>query len=146
MSESPKVRFGILCEDIRREDNGKLILIGVFGDAILVKEFPALLTLANAVWFDLSTPFDGPLWSQVLLDDAQIAAAKAMAVIEAGRPVMAIQPIPLRVPKEGVLSFQLKFSEDGDWQTTTTVPIRLNPSAGALQQPVSQSPPIVPPS
>ena|ERR1700733_4642203 len=38
------IRNVIVCDDIRREDNGKLILIGVYSDQILIDSFPAVLT------------------------------------------------------------------------------------------------------
>ena len=135
MTQFPKIRFGVLCEDVRREDNGKLFFLGVFGESVLVSGFPASLTFANPVWFALDEPFDGFVWSQVLLDDTKIAGVKGVARIPPGQPLMSIQPIPLQVPKEGVLSFQLKFSEESEWQTALSIPIRLSPSARASQPP-----------
>jgi len=38
-----------MCDDIRREDNGKLLLIGVYGQSIAVPQFPA--TLPSLVFF-----------------------------------------------------------------------------------------------
>ena len=146
MSQPPKVRFGILCEDVRREDNGKLIFIGVYGSNVLVGGFPATIVFANPVWFELKEPYEGVIWSQVLLDETKLTEAKGFARIGVGNPVMSIQPIPLEVPREGALSFQLKFSEDGDWQTAVTMPIKLNPSASASPPPASQSQPASPAS
>ena len=37
----PSLLFSILCDDVRREDNGKFILIGLF-ETIGVKKFPAI--------------------------------------------------------------------------------------------------------
>lgn len=37
----PTLLFSILCDDVRREDNGKFILIGLF-ETIGVKKFPAI--------------------------------------------------------------------------------------------------------
>lgn len=41
--ESPLASSAIFCDEIRREDNGKLILLGVYLDDLLVPKFPALL-------------------------------------------------------------------------------------------------------
>lgn len=41
----------ILCEDIRTEDNGKLIIIGVFASKVLISNAPSTLQLA--VYFEL---------------------------------------------------------------------------------------------
>jgi hypothetical protein len=139
MSQLPRIRFGVLCDDVRREDNGKLLFIGVYGASVLVGGFPAALTFANPIWFELKESFEGPVWSQALLDDITITEAKGFARLTAGNPLLSIQPIPVEVPREGVLSFQLKFSEHGDWQTTLSVPIRLNPSANASPPPTPQT-------
>lgn len=45
----PDLQFSVLCDDIRREDNGKFILIGLF-EVIASKVFPAthpVLFIAN---------------------------------------------------------------------------------------------------
>jgi hypothetical protein len=43
MAGRAKIRSVILCDDIRREDNGKEILIGVYNGVILFPKFPAVL-------------------------------------------------------------------------------------------------------
>jgi len=40
MNINPNLQFSVLCDDVRREDNGKFILIGLF-EAINAKSFPA---------------------------------------------------------------------------------------------------------
>lgn len=40
-SIQPSLLFSVLCDDIRREDNGKFMLIGLF-EAIGAKRFPAI--------------------------------------------------------------------------------------------------------
>lgn len=40
MNIKPNLQFSVLCDDVRREDNGKFILIGLF-EAITAKAFPA---------------------------------------------------------------------------------------------------------
>lgn len=37
------IDYTILCDDVRREDNGKLIMIGVYGSSLLLASFPATL-------------------------------------------------------------------------------------------------------
>lgn len=43
-----KVKFhnSILCDMIRREDNGKLLLIGVYGGDVLLQSYPTTLNIA----------------------------------------------------------------------------------------------------
>jgi len=40
MDIKPNLQFSVLCDDVRREENGKFILIGLF-EAINAKKFPA---------------------------------------------------------------------------------------------------------
>ena len=40
MNIRPNLQFSVLCDDVRREDNGKFMLIGLF-EAITAKVFPA---------------------------------------------------------------------------------------------------------
>lgn len=39
----PKVRYVIVCEDVRQENNGKEILIGVYGDSIRLSRTPTTM-------------------------------------------------------------------------------------------------------
>lgn len=40
MDIKPNLQFSVLCDDVRREDNGKFMLLGIF-EAINAREFPA---------------------------------------------------------------------------------------------------------
>ena len=40
MEIKPNLQFSVVCDDVRREDNGKFMLIGIF-EAINAPEFPA---------------------------------------------------------------------------------------------------------
>jgi len=40
MDIKPNLQFSVLCDDVRREDNGKFMLLGLF-EAINAKKFPA---------------------------------------------------------------------------------------------------------
>lgn len=40
MKIKPNLQFSVLCDDVRREDNGKFMLLGLF-EAINAREFPA---------------------------------------------------------------------------------------------------------
>ncbi len=40
MDIRPNLQFSVVCDDVRREDNGKFMLLGIF-EAINAREFPA---------------------------------------------------------------------------------------------------------
>lgn len=52
-STSMRINAVIICDDIRKEANGKAILIGVFAADILVFKLPA--TIGLSFWFDCFT-------------------------------------------------------------------------------------------
>ncbi len=41
MDIKPNLQFSVLCDDVRREDNGKLMLLGLF-EVIGARKFPAI--------------------------------------------------------------------------------------------------------
>ncbi|MGB6451479.1 MAG: hypothetical protein WBE92_12070 [Steroidobacteraceae bacterium] len=45
MNASLDIRAAIMCDEVRREDNGKGLYIGVYAGDVVVKEFPAILRL-----------------------------------------------------------------------------------------------------
>lgn len=51
---SKLVRNALLCEDIRQEKSNKHIILGIFADNIIAKEFPATLRFAIYVEIDLT--------------------------------------------------------------------------------------------
>jgi hypothetical protein len=61
-----EVKYAIVCDDIRTEDNGKDIIIGVYNDKILVRSFPAALALS--LWLHILPTKVGehPLHSRLL--------------------------------------------------------------------------------
>jgi hypothetical protein len=56
---SIQVHSLILCDDVRREESGKDILIGVYSGDILVPQFPAALSLS--LWAEYTVRGTGPL-------------------------------------------------------------------------------------
>ena len=44
-----KIEYAIVCDDVRREDNGKFIIIGAYGSDIQVSSIPANLRLSLLV-------------------------------------------------------------------------------------------------
>lgn len=43
MAKGFKINAILVCDEIRREENGKFIFLGVYSDAVIVKSFPARL-------------------------------------------------------------------------------------------------------
>ena len=136
MTEPVKIKFAFVCEDSRREDNGKLMFIGVYGSNILVSDFPHQAALCLGVWIESSEHFNGPMSFQALLDDEKITDGSGSVKVGTGQSVTAIQPIPIFIPKEGILKFQIKFG-DGKWQNAAELAVqrKTSPASNVSERP-----------
>ena len=50
MPKPANIKFVLCCDDIRKEDNGKLIAIGIYGDYIILNRSPVKINLAFLMW------------------------------------------------------------------------------------------------
>lgn len=117
----------ILCDQVRREDNGKLILIGVYGGDILVDSYPATLGLTAYVEGEVLEPgfFEAEFQ---FIDGTGAEMSPELKVTSGDRqfvrghfavPVVAV----LTFHKSGNCVFRVK---DGDkWKTLLTKSIKL---------------------
>ncbi len=55
---SSDIHSVVICDDVRREQNGKDLLIGVYSGDILVPAFPFVLPLS--MWMEYAPPKPGP--------------------------------------------------------------------------------------
>jgi hypothetical protein len=103
---------------VRRDDSGKLILVGVYGTNILVAKFPATLALCLVLSVEAikSTEFDIEI--RVRIGDRTIAVGSGS--ISSNSPDWTLINIGrIIVPdlkEAGVLNFQVKI-EEGQWMT-----------------------------
>src|SRR6266480_1826028 len=91
-----KLHFGIVCDQVRREDNGKMFLIGVYGSSIIVESLPANLLLSLLLNVDGEGAKEIPIDFRVLLDDATLQSGKGLFRFSSSDPqFLAIPSIPL---------------------------------------------------
>jgi hypothetical protein len=124
-----KVRQVVVCDDIRREFNGKEILIGVYGSDIVVSNFPSPLNLS--FWVQFTAPEvapEIPLEVRLMGDDElQFILLKAVIRIDrAGKGAIAIGPLPtfLQVPTN--LRLQIK-QKNTEWETVEEIKVDKGP-------------------
>ena len=121
------IKNAIICDDIRKEDSGKYILIGVYGENITVSRFPFSSTFA--FWISVMTHREGEIlcqWKMThdKLGDLSITDGKiTIKKIEAESPIP-LRQVPVQVHEAGVLSLKVRESE-GRWRTVKSIPIRL---------------------
>jgi hypothetical protein len=133
-----EVGDGLVCDDIRREDTGKLLLIGVYSSAIIVGELPTALVLSLAVKLTAQAPVEAAIQFRVMLNGQKIRGGKGRIRIGSAGPLW-LTPNPFLLDKldgEGDLSFDMQI-EDSEWKTVCSLPLKLRQSsdASAPQQP-----------
>jgi hypothetical protein len=118
---SVQFRYGIVCDDARREDNGKLLLVGVYAGNIIVPRFPATLLLCLVIAVDAAGPYEVPLELRVKFDRRIIMTGKA--TLKSGRAGLSLAITKGLLLEDlqgpGMLAFQAKPSQ-GRWATLST--------------------------
>ncbi len=125
----PSVRYALVCDEVRREDNGKLLLIGTYASSIVFQRLPANIGLSLICCIDADQPFSSEANLRALLNDEVIRTARGR--IEVQEPsfnnLFPIPKMPLSIREEGTLTFELQFDEES-WQRLIAVPVILQPS------------------
>jgi hypothetical protein len=103
-----RLDYGILCDQVRKEDNGKLFFIGVYTSDISVPRFPSdvLLTLALAVKpsqvgphkFELTVSKDG---------QQLVSGSSEFDIVDVKPSFVAFQNIPVHLSNNGHLEFKV---------------------------------------
>lgn len=126
----------IICDDARREDNGKDILIGVYSGDIIVPSFPAALGLS--FWFEYS--FDRPgvqdIKFRVVTDRGTELFGVGFKVQVEGQNQsgsFSVGPVAIPMTDPGVLSVQMQQGED-DWSTLKSKIVRKGPPIQIAKQ------------
>jgi hypothetical protein len=111
-----RVLSAVLCDEIRTEDNGKLMFLGVYSGDLLAQELPANLGLS--VYLDVFLPA-GEVTIEVRFSGNGVT--KATAEITASGPNdtrlgIPTPRLPVSFETEGELKVEVRFNRDDDWQ------------------------------
>jgi hypothetical protein len=125
-----QIRFGILCDDIRREDNGKLLLIGVYDADVRVPQLPTALVARLVVGVDIQKPLvPAELEVVVSLDDARVLTGKGKITLDRGRAMIPLPQMRLPIEHDGVLQFKIKLTPSDPWVVAWDGPVSLQSSS-----------------
>lgn len=122
----------IICDDIRREDNGKFILIGVYPELIILNTIPAQITLSMWLQFKMqifakiTLEFEvrGNALNETTPFSLDIGDEKMYGKTEA---VPLIVKLPFAIKGEGGFSIYYRKKGDTQWQIAQSVQIVRNP-------------------
>ena len=135
----------IFCDDIRREDNGKDILIGVYSGNFVISQLPNPVTIS--VWVVFERPeFIGikiPMEFRLLDASANRAMGYGTLELDLKQPaktgVLALRGLSMMLSHPGDYLFQLK-QYDEPWETVGTLTVEVgSPITGAASVPSQPS-------
>ena len=146
----------VICDDIRKEVTNKDILIGVYGGALVVQSFPAVISVA--VWLELtpssigSHEIDIRLKSSVLSSDdpvnlppgvpREFGLRMMLEVSELNEPVTIGTPqATLLFSTPGTLEVWIKWDQEEDWRLVKTKRVFSAPLQQAKPTEIHYEPP-----
>ena len=115
-----KVVCAILCDDVRKEENGKDIILGVYSGNVLIEKFPA--DLKFCLWLGYFVDGSGELAQEVRVIDPSgrsLVEGKIKLNIAENRgesASLALRNMPLHIEKQGLYKFQWR-KKNSRWKT-----------------------------
>ena len=137
------IKSAILCDDIRREDNGKMLFIGVYVGEILVAEFPVALRLTWVLFGKHQKTASHDMEFRVSYD-THTEKPKSLQARTATDPALDDQAEVSLILPNAVLTFQeptaltVSVKEGDQWRDILTKKVVLRPPAAGshvLSQP-----------
>jgi len=125
-NKSPlSIKAGIICEDVRKEENGKFIIIGAFATDIVVQSFPTSLLLTFLLIGEAAEPFDGMIEFRIWYDNVErVQGRGGLKGQVAGGVLLPIPNILLEnLASPGTIKFEIKVAGD-NWNTVCSIPLR----------------------
>ena len=133
-------KFAVVCDDIRREDNGKFMIIGAYAAELIVSEFPAPLVLSAFIPFEAEKKESFDLEFQVLIDGQRVYKASGRIEVVSGEPplidALPILRILMTLNGEGTIEFQAR-EKDKEWETVRRLPVKKRPVSSSAPTPPS---------
>lgn len=119
-----KISYAIVCDDIRREDTGKLILIGVYSNDIRCIEFPVQISLSFAIGIHAQKPIKVKSNIRMLVNgEQQHKLSGEMDVSSAGAGIFVGPQMPVTFSSPGAYAIQVQV-DDSDWVTAVEIPVK----------------------
>jgi len=130
------LKYAIMCDEVRREDNGKLLILGVYNDVMISPAFPFNLP---GLTFFMKLDCDRPgSWSvRMRLEHLESGEKlfEALGALEFQKPGPGLNPIrlpPIQFRSPGVYNFVMEPEGQQPilYEFTVAMNLRQSPSAG----------------
>jgi hypothetical protein len=111
------VRNVVVCEDVRREDNGKEFLIGVYSGPIFTNAMPCTLVLTHWISLEASAPGACKLECKIINTDESIIHPVPPIKLSIPGDIGSVSlgvGAAINVSKSGAMTFHVR-QNDGEW-------------------------------
>ena len=116
MPRTMEINFVIPCDQIRREDNGKLIAIGIYGENITIQQAPLVMEMSFIMWAAAEDVGEYEAEIEVFLEPELNAVASFKFGFTATQPsdriAIPMPPLPLNIGGAGSLVMKQKIGEE----------------------------------
>ena len=129
MSDLLRVITSVICDDIRRESNGKLILIGVYGSGIKVASLPSFVVMSLLLEVQPTVVGDHELrvrltgQSNAVLFESPPVKFSIDAIKFVNVPMVGL---PIQIQSPGPIELQISVAGT-EWQTIRTLTVEVGP-------------------
>lgn len=123
-----KIRNAIVCDQVRTENTGKHIIIGVYQSDILFNQFPAKTTLAMWLQFMTDELGEYEIEYRITIDGKTMGMAHGKLEILSNDKIQTVllPQIGLQIDGEGLLVFQIREKKKR-WKTLAELQVRKTP-------------------
>ncbi len=133
-------RFSVVCDDVRQENNGKFIVIGMYTPDMAVQQLPTVLpTLTFLLWLESDRLGGFPFTLKLEHLESGKPLAEGMGMMQFTRPGIAVGQVRLgnvQFLSPGAYTFSIHFQGQSDTLTTTfAVILNVTPPQLAAQHP-----------
>ena len=106
-------RFILVCDDVRREDNGKLLIVGMYTHGILFHSFPVNISLTAVVGVECEEPGQSGFQAGLIFDEKKLVERRGMLKITGvGMAVFPLSFTRIELPKAGTLQIEFLVGTD----------------------------------
>jgi hypothetical protein len=130
------IKWAILCDDVRIENNGKLIFIGIYQSVITVSEFPTQIMSRIVFGIDIKQPGEHIVELKIEFGQKEIAGGTIGLEADGTGPNMLPSPaIPLRLQEAGLMRIMAKLKGQRRWLTLLNIDVKRTNPATSVPQP-----------
>jgi hypothetical protein len=111
-------KFSMMCDEVRVENNGKFLILGVYTPDMAVPQFPFVVpVLTFLFWLDCAIPGNYQFSARLVHLESGSVAAQAMGGLGLVRPGVGLAPIRLmgvQFMHPGPYTFSMQFPNEAE--------------------------------